>query len=197
MTLILASGSTTRRVMLDAADVVFDVMPAAVDEAPLRGRLRGLAAPSSEIARELAALKAQAVCAAHPDALVIGSDSLCDVAERAFDKPTSRDEAKAQLRIMSGATMRLTSAVVLARGGDVVWAHVEVAELDVRSLSDAFIAAYLDAEWPAIAGCVGAFRIEGRGVQLFDAVRGSHFTILGMPLLPLLGALRERGVLPA
>ena len=93
--------------------------------------------------------------------------------------------------------MYLTSAVALARGGNVDWRHVETVELDVRSLSDDFIAGYLDAEWPEVGYCVGVFRMEARGVQLFSSIRGNHFTILGMPLLPLLGALRERGLLSA
>ncbi len=197
MRLVLASGSAARRAMLEAAAVPFDIAPAAVDEAPLRDRLRGEGAATPDIALALGALKAEAVSAGAPDALVIGSDSLCTVGHRAFDKPESREQAADQLRIMSAATMTLTSAVVLAKAGAVVWRHVEAAELSVRPLSRDFIAAYLDAEWPAIAGCVGAFRIEGRGVTLFDTVRGDHFTILGMPLLPLLGELRRREVLPS
>jgi len=93
--------------------------------------------------------------------------------------------------------MYLTSAVALARGGNVDWRHVETVELDVRSLSDDFIAGYLDAEWPEVGYCVGVFRMEARGVQLFSSIRGNHFTILGMPLLPLLGALRDRSVIPS
>jgi septum formation protein len=128
-----------------------------------------------------------------PGRLVLGSDSLVDVAGRLFAKPVDRADAAAQLRFFSNNTMRLTSAAVLTRDCAPVWRHVEEARLKVRALDDAFIAAYLDAEWPALAGCVGCFRIEGRGVQLFESIEGSYFTVLGMPLLAVLGALREHG----
>ena len=114
-----------------------------------------------------------------------------------FSKPRDRDEAAAHLRAFSGRTMLLSSAVALARDGQIDWSHAETARLMVRPLSESFIQPYLDAEWPDVGYCVGVFRMEGRGVTLFDRVEGSHFTILGMPLLPLLGALRERGVMPS
>jgi septum formation protein len=114
-----------------------------------------------------------------------------------FDKPRDRDEAAEHLRYFSGKTMHLTSAVALARGGQLDWQYTETARLEVRELSDEFISDYLDAEWPEVGYTVGVFRLEGRGVQLFDSIEGDHFTILGMPLIPLLGALRERGLLVA
>jgi septum formation protein len=114
-----------------------------------------------------------------------------------FDKPRNRDEATEHLRFFSGKEMRLTSAVALARRGTLDWRHVETASLNVRPLSEAFIADYLDAEWPEVGYTVGVFRLEARGVQLFDRIEGDHFTILGMPLISLLGALRERGLLQA
>jgi septum formation protein len=150
---------------------------------------------AEDIAAELAAAKALAVAAAQNGHWVIGSDSVVSVDERLFDKPADRKQAADHLRFFSGKTMRLTSAVALARGTLVDWRHVQTAELHVRPLSDAFIADYLDAEWPEVGCCVGVFRMEGRGVQLFTTIAGDHFTILGMPLLPLLGALRERGLL--
>jgi len=116
---------------------------------------------------------------------------------RRFDKPASRDQAAEHLRFFSGREMQLFSAACLARGDRVLWTHVALSRLQVRELSEAFIADYLAHEWPAVAGCVGVFRIEARGVQLFDAIEGDHFTVLGMPLLPVLGALREQGELPA
>jgi septum formation protein len=128
---------------------------------------------------------------------VIGSDSVVHVGERLFDKPRDRAEAAEHLHFFSGKEMRLTSAVALARRGKLDWRHVETATLQVRPLSRDFIADYLDAEWPDVGYTVGVFRLEARGVQLFDRIEGDHFTILGMPLLPLLGALRERGLLPA
>jgi len=137
------------------------------------------------------------VSATVPDDWVVGSDSVVSVEGRLFDKPLDRDNAAEHLRFFSGKTMELSSAVALARGGRVEWSHVETARLQVRPLSDDFITFYLDQEWPDVGYCVGVFRMEGCGVQLFDAVKGDHFAILGMPLIPLLGALRERGLMPA
>ena len=114
-----------------------------------------------------------------------------------FDKPKDREDAAEHLGFFSGKPMFLTSAVALAHDRGVDWHHVETATLQVRELSEDFIQSYLDQEWPEVGHCVGVFRMEGRGVNLFDRVEGSHFTILGMPLLPLLGALRERGLVPA
>ena len=127
----------------------------------------------------------------------VGSDSAVSCDGRLFDKPRNCDEAADHLRFFSGKTMLLTSAVALAQGGKLDWRHVDTARLAVRQLSNGFITDYLDAEWPEVGYTVGVFRLEGRGVQLFDQIEGDHFTILGMPLLPLLGALRERGLLPA
>ena len=129
---------------------------------------------------------------------MIGSDSICALADgEMLDKPIDRETAAAQLRRMRGGTHRLVSAAVAARDGVAIWRFVDTAKLHVRTFSDAFLEPYLDAEWPAIAGCVGCFRIEGPGVQLFSKVEGSQFTILGMPLLPLLGWLRDIGEMPA
>jgi len=119
-----------------------------------------------------------------------GSDSLVVVEGRRFDKPQTREDAAEHLRFFSGRVMELHSAAALARDGAVLWSHGEVARLIVRVLDEAFIEAYLRAEWPEVGACVGVFRIEGLGVQLFEAIDGSHFTVLGMPLLPVLGALR-------
>ena len=127
---------------------------------------------------------------------MIGSDSVVSVDGRLFDKPRDRDEAAEHLRFFSGKAMRLTSAVALARGGQVDWRHADTATLcGARFSRRASSPHYLDAEWPEVGYSVGVFRLEGRGVQLFDAIEGDHFTILGMPLLPLLGALRERGLI--
>jgi len=116
---------------------------------------------------------------------------------RRFDKPRSAEEAAEHLRFFSGKVMELHSAAALVRDGGCEWSHASIARLQVRDLSDEFIAHYLKLEWPAIGHTVGAFRIEGPGVQLFDAIEGDQFTVLGMPLLPLLAALREEGVLIA
>jgi len=193
--LILASKSASRRAMLDAAGVAYEALPADVDERAIEAGLAG-AAPA-EIAEALSVAKAAAVAARRPDALVLGSDSLVVVEGRRFDKPTSREEAAAHLRFFSGKVMELHSAAALVRGDGCLWSHAALARLHVRILSDAFITEYLDAEWPEIAHTVGAFRIEGCGVQLFEAIEGDQFTVLGMPLLAVLGALREEGHLLA
>ena len=195
MTLILASQSASRRAMLDAAGVSYEAMPAYLDERALEVSLQG--SPPDLIALALAEAKALAVSKERPEATVLGSDSLVAVDGRRFDKPASRDQAAEHLRFFSGREMQLFSAACLARGDQVLWTHVALARLQVRELSEGFIADYLAHEWPAVAGCVGVFRIEARGVQLFNAIEGDHFTVLGMPLLPVLGALREQGELPA
>jgi septum formation protein len=193
--LVLASQSSSRKAMLEAAGVEFSAVPAALDERALEASLAGQAA--HVIALALAEAKALAVSAGQGTALVLGSDSLVSVEGRRFDKPCSRDEAAEHLRHFSGREMHLHSAAALAQSGAMLWRHGDRAVLQVRMLSEQFIADYLDAEWPAVAGCVGVFRIEARGVQLFSSIAGSHFTVLGMPLLPVLAALREYGALPA
>jgi septum formation protein len=181
--------------MLDAAGVAYEAVPADLDE---RGVEVGLAgATPGEVAEALSVAKAAAVAALHPGALVLGSDSLVVVGGRRFDKPRSVEEAAEHLRFFSGRVMELHSAAALVRDGGCEWSHASIARLHVRALSDDFIAHYLSLEWPAISDTVGAFRIEGPGVQLFESIEGDQFTVLGMPLLPLLGALREAGVLLA
>lgn len=193
--LILASKSASRRAMLDAAGVAYTSFPAEIDERAVEAGLAG-AAPS-DVAEALAVAKAAAAAQSHGQALVLGSDSLVVCGGRRFDKPGSRDEAAEHLRFFSGKVMELHSAAALVSDGGCVWSHASLARLHVREFSDEFIAHYLRLEWPAIGYTVGAFRIEGPGVQLFDAIEGDQFTVLGMPLLPLLAALREEGVLLA
>lgn len=194
MTLVLASGSASRRAMLDAAGVAYQALPAQIDERALEADLAG--ASAAEVGVALATAKALAVSAIHRGKLVLGSDSLVEVAGRRFDKPANRDDAADHLRFFSGKTMHLHSAAALARDGRVVWQHGETAVLQVRELSEEFIADYLATEWPAVAGCVGVFRIEALGLQLFEQIEGSHFTVLGMPLLAVLAALRDHAELP-
>ena len=195
MSLVLASQSQSRRAMLEAAGISFEAIPAALDERALEAGLEGQM--PGAIALALAEAKALAVAAQVPTRLVLGSDSLVEVEGRRFDKPASRDDAAAHLRFFSGKVMQLHSAAALVRGGEVLWCHAALARLKVRDLSDRFITSYLGHEWPAVAGCVGVFRIEARGVQLFESIEGDHFTVLGMPLLAVLGALREHGDLAA
>lgn len=193
--LILASKSASRRAMLDAAGVAYQSIPADIDERAVEAGLAG-AAPA-EVAEALSVAKAAAVAALHHEALVLGSDSLVVCEGRRFDKPRSADEAAEHLRFFSGKVMELHSAAALVRGEGCLWSHTSLARLHVRGLSDDFIAHYVGLEWPAIGHTVGAFRIEGPGVQLFSAIEGDQFTVLGMPLLPLLEALRDEGVLIA
>ncbi|MFC7536235.1 Maf family protein [Sphingomonas sp. GCM10030256] len=195
MDLLLASTSPIRRTLLLNAGVRHEAAAPEVNEAALK------AAHPDEHDAGLALLLAQAkalrVSEANPEALALGSDSLVSVDGRRFSKPADKAEASDHLRFFSGKTMTLTSAAVLARGGMAEWRHAEQARLSVRPLSEAFIGEYLDREWPEVGYCVGVFRLEGPGVQLFDRIEGDHFTILGLPLLPLLGALRRFGALQA
>lgn len=191
--IVLASKSASRRAMLGAAGVEFEVRPAAIDERAFEAGLDH--AGPGEVALALAGAKALSVD--NPGGLVLGSDSVVSVEGRRFSKPASRAQAAEHLRFFSGKTMELHSAAAIALGGRVAWRHGERALLHVRELSEDFIADYLDAEWPEVGQCVGVFRIEGIGVQLFERIEGDHFTVLGMPLLPVLGALRELAELPA
>ena len=192
--LILASNSASRRAMLDAAGVAYTAIAADIDE---RAQERDMAdADPAEVAQALAAAKAVAVSQLHPGEIVLGSDSLVEVAGRRFDKPANVEDAAEHLRFFSDKPMKLHSAAALARDGRVLWVGGDFATLHTRALSEDFIAAYLAAEWPAVSYCVGVFRIEGPGVQLFERITGDQFTVLGMPLLQVMGALRDHGVLP-
>ncbi|MCM8558084.1 Maf family protein [Sphingomicrobium sediminis] len=190
MALLLASTSPIRRAMLDQAGLDYGTASPDVDEDAVKARHEGSAA---ELALELARAKALSSSTEGDAKWVIGSDSVLEVGGKLFSKPGDRDEAAAHLRYFSGKVMQLTSAVALARDGGIDWDHADTARLVVRDLSDEFIAAYLDADWPEVSYCVGVFRMEGPGVTLFDRIDGNYFTILGLPLLPLLGALRARG----
>lgn len=191
--IVLASQSASRKAMLEAAGIGFEACPAHLDERALEA---GLADHSAgEVALALAREKALAVSAQRPGQLVLGSDSLVVCRGRRFDKPRDKAEAAEHLRFFSGHVMELHSAAALARDGDLAWSDTSKALLHVRPLSDQFIEHYLHKEWPAVAGCVGVFRLEAMGVQLFSSIEGDSFTVLGMPLLLVLEALRAEGVL--
>jgi septum formation protein len=180
--------------MLDAARVPHEAQAARVDEEAAKASLAELGA--RDLADALAELKAVKISRREPEALVLGCDSVVALDDGSLlDKPIDRDDAARQLRLMSGTRHSLYSAAVIAEDGRPTWRFVDRAVLHVRPLTDAFIDAYLDVEWPAIAGCVGCYRLEGPGAQLFSRIEGSHFTILGLPLLPVLDHLRVRGVL--
>ena len=179
--------------MLEQAGVKFVARSPDFDEDQVK---LGHAGDGGNLARQLAEGKAMSV-SAEPGDWVIGSDSVVSVDGVRFSKPRDRTEAAAHLRAFSGRTMLLSSGVALISNRQLEWSHAETARLTVRPLSESFIQSYLDLEWPEVGHTVGVFRMEGRGVTLFDRVEGSHFTILGMPLLPLLEALRERSLLPS
>jgi septum formation protein len=193
MSLILASNSQIRRIMLEQAGLEFSIRSPDFDEDLVK---QGHAGDRETLVRQLAEGKAASV-AAGPADWVIGSDSSVNVDGTRYSKPQDREEAAAHLRSFSGRTMLLSSGAALANDGRIDWSHAETARLSVRPLSEAFIQAYLNAEWPEVGHSVGVFRMEGRGVTLFEHVEGSYFTILGMPLLPLLGALRARALIPS
>ena len=194
--LLLASQSASRRAMLTAAVASNGTPAAGVDEDAAKASLAGRS--PRDLADALAELKAVKVSLRHPDRLVLGSDSVVALADgRLLDKPETRDQAAEHLAAMSGTRHELWSAAVITEAGRPVWRHVEAARMHVRPLSPAFIQAYLDQEWPAISGCVGCYRIEGPGAQLFSRIEGSQFTVLGLPLLNVLDYLRVRGMLLA
>ena len=193
MRLLLASRSAARRRMLESAGVKFEIVDAPLDEEEAKQRFGALEA--AELAGALAVAKAQSVTAGRAD-LVLGSDQTLEREDGTMlSKPGSREEAFEQLRSLSGRTHRLHSAAAIVEAGEIVWRHTETVSLGVRPLSDEFLNRYLDDEYDAIRWSVGGYRIEGPGVQLFERIEGSHFAILGMPLLPLLACLRERHLL--
>ncbi|HEX8574345.1 MAG TPA: nucleoside triphosphate pyrophosphatase [Allosphingosinicella sp.] len=195
MRLLLASKSAARRHMLEAAGVPFDPVEAELDEAAAKGGLEAAGFDARGIAEELAQLKALSV-EAGKGALVLGSDQTLELDDGSIlSKPESRREAFEQLSALSGRTHFLHSSAVVAEEGQAIWWHCETVEMTMRRLGDDFLEDYLDREFEAIRWSVGGYRIEGPGAQLFERIEGSHFAVLGMPLLPLLGYLRERGLL--
>ena len=193
--LILASRSEARARLLAAAGVKVELQPADLDEAALKAQ--GLAASLTpvQIAQALASAKALAV-SPETEAVVIGADQTLELDGVLFDKPTSRDQARGQLLRLRGRAHQLHSAVALARGPAVLWSTVQSVQLHVRAFSDAFLDTYLDQEGEALLGCVGAYRLESLGAQLFDQVDGDYFAVLGLPLLSLLAQLRAMGEAP-
>jgi nucleoside triphosphate pyrophosphatase len=196
-TVILASASVARREMLHRAGVSLTVVPANVDEDGVKNALRAEAATASQAAETLAELKAAKVSAQHGEALVLGADQMLDCAGQWFDKPTDRAAAAWQLRALSGQRHTLATGVCLMRGGSRIWHRNETAHLTMRLLSNTFIEGYLDAAGDDATSTVGAYRLEGVGAQLFTAIEGDFFTILGLPLLPVLDVLRTHGMLPS
>ena len=197
--LILASGSSARKTMLDSAGLTFDAIPADIDEDAIRSMMvsESDCVDAADVAAVLAIEKASAVARAHPDALVIGSDQVLSLGRRIFSKAATIVEARETLGCLRGQTHELVSAVALARGDEVLWQTIDSAQMTMRRFSDEFLASYLTRVGDNALRSVGCYELEGLGVQVFDRIDGDYFTILGMPLLPLLAELRQRGVVAA
>ncbi len=196
MMLILASQSASRRAMLDAAAVPHEAMSPGLDEDALKIGLRQEGISARNLADALAEAKALRISQRYPRDLVLGCDSTLAFDDGSMiDKAPDLETLKAQLRQLSGKTHSLFSAAVICEGGRPVWRHVDRAKMTMRPLSDAFIADYVDAEADDILWCVGGYKVEGRGAHLFSKIEGSQFTVMGLPLLPLLDYLRTRGLL--
>ncbi|MGG5886878.1 Maf family protein [Falsiroseomonas sp. HC035] len=198
--LILASASPARRAVLEAAGLRFEARAAAVDEAAIKEGAQAEGIPPAEAALMLAEAKAMRIARGAPGALVIGCDQLLVApddqgAPRWFDKPPDLAAARAQLLALRGRRHELVTATVAWRGGERIWQDVTTPRLTMRDFSDAFLDAYLAAEGEALLASVGAYRLEGPGVQLMAKIEGEHSAILGLPLLPLLRFLRQHGVL--
>lgn len=193
--LVLASASASRKALLERAGLRFTARAAQVDEAEVKRGARAGGASAAETALLLAELKAQRVALRDPEAVVIGCDQLLVCGDRWFDKPADLAEARAHLASLRGRTHVLVTAVLCQRGAQRLWHHVAQPRLTMRAFSDDFLDAYLAAEGEVLTTTVGAYRLEGVGVHLFDAVEGEHAAVLGLPLLPLLGFLRQHGVL--
>ncbi len=197
--LILASQSAARKRMLEQAGLVFTVVPADIDEDAIRAAMMSESdcVEAADIAAVLAVEKALVVSRAHPDALVIGSDQVLALGRHMFTKAANIAEARETLDRLRGRTHELVSAVALAQAGHIVWQSVDSADMVMRRFSDDFLSRYLEADDGAALRSVGCYELEGRGVQLFERTEGDFFTILGMPLLPLLAELRTRGLVMA
>jgi septum formation protein len=193
--LVLASKSAARRALLAAAGLAIEVKPAAIDERAVEARAG--TGGAEEVAALLAREKAAAVATAIPDRIVVGADQTLALGKRRFSKAADRPAAREQLRALRGRTHTLHSAVAVVRDGKVVFEHIDAAHLTMRAFSDAFLERYLDTVGDAALASVGGYQLEGAGIQLFERVEGDHFTVLGLPLLPLLGHLRQAGLLAA
>jgi nucleoside triphosphate pyrophosphatase len=194
--IVLASASRARRELLAAAGIPFTVEAADVDEPAIRRALKPNTTPT-EVAAVLARAKAEDVGARHGDALVIGADQVLAFGDEILTKPGDVDGARKSLLKLRGKTHELHSSVAFAEGGDIVWTHTGTARLTMRDFSDDFLDEYLVRAGDSVLQSVGAYELEGAGVQLFDRVEGDYFTVLGLPLLAVLGELRARGVIAA
>ncbi|MWD27079.1 septum formation protein Maf [Aquicoccus sp. SCR17] len=191
--IILASGSGIRAQMLSQAGIPHRIRPARVDEAAIRDAMLAEEAPPRDIADKLAEVKALKVSAKEPGALVLGCDQVLEAGGRLFSKPETPEEARRDLAALSGGTHRLLSAAVICEDGEPVWRHVGVVRLTMRQASDAYLDDYVARNWESIRHSVGGYKLEEEGVRLFARIEGDYFTVLGLPLLELIGFLTIRG----
>lgn len=193
--LVLASSSAVRQQLLRAAGVDFDVRPARIDEEAVRDALQADGVGARDQADALAELKALRVSGLAEGSLVLGCDQVLEQDGRILSKPTSRAEAKAQLQALGGVRHHLHAAAVIAEAGRPVWRHVETVRMTMRPLSADYVEAYLGRNWPEIGASVGGYMVEKEGVRLFSRMDGDWFAILGLPLIPILTYLADRGLL--
>lgn len=194
---VLASASKTRAMLLENAGVKVETQAAHVDEDAVKETLKAEGASAVQVAETLAELKAVRVSAKYPGAFVIGGDQTLDCEGRWFDKPVDLEEARDHMQALRGRTHRLNAAVCVVRDGQRLWHLNDPAEMTMRDFTDDFLDHYMQITGPEICESVGGYRLEGPGAQLFTAVKGDYFTVLGLPLLPLLGFLRANGVVMA
>ena len=191
--LVLASKSTVRAKLLKSAGLTFDARPAGVDEGALKKSKTGMAA--YDLAEVLAHAKARAVSTDSMEALVIGADQILECEGQIYDKPVGENGVRSHLRSLRGRVHRLVSAVCVAEGGAIAWSHTAVAMMTMRDFDDIYLEHYIQQAGPEVQASVGAYRLEDIGIQLFERIEGDYFTILGLPLMPLLAFLRQRGIL--
>lgn len=194
-TIILASSSPFRQAMLNNAGIAFHVVPAEISERAVEATLQDSGATPDDVALVLAQAKALDVSERHPGALVLGCDQTLSLDDRLFHKPADMEGARRHLLALSGRTHQLNSAAVLVRDGEVLWSHVGTANMTMRALDPAFIGRHLARVGAKALASVGAYQIEGEGIQLFDRIEGDTFTIIGLPLLEVMSALRELGAI--
>jgi septum formation protein len=193
--MVLGSGSRFRRELLENAGLTVEIDRPQIDERAVEKSIEGAGVTPAELAEILAEAKAADVSSRHPGRLVIGCDQTMALEDRLFHKPRNMEDARRHLLALSGRTHELHSAVVLARDGQTIWRNVSTARLTMRDLDPAFIGRHLARVGDKALESVGAYQIEGEGIQLFEKIEGDHFTIVGLPLLPLLAELRRIGAI--